>query len=293
MSPQGHSIFADTIADLDWPAVEAAGRNGAVMMVPVAVIEQHGPHLPLGTDTYGAYLTCRLIRTELLAAGVETVIAPPYFLGMNSTTRMFPGSLNLSRQTMMAALGECLRNYASWGFTTQFVLNHHGDPQHNAAIIDLIREVRTEGIDAVYTMGGFIQRFIEEAYTSWYGEGLPASDAAMLLAGESDETREAAGRLTHQAWGIHADERETSMIMRWFPDTLRNAETIKDLEPMIPGLPAFDAAVARDGWRELSPLGYLGDPAVATKENGDLYQYEARDMALAIVARLKRDRPAG
>ena len=293
MTQRGYSIFADTIADMDWPAVEAAAARGAVMMVPVAVIEQHGSHLPLATDTYGAYLACTLIRADLQAAGIEAVIAPPYFLGMNYTTRMFPGSLNISRQTLMAALGECLRNYASWGFTTQFVLNHHGDPQHNAAIIDLIREVRREGIDAVYTMGGFIQQFIEEAYKSWYGEGLPTDDPAMLLAGESAETREAVERLSRQSWGIHADERETSMIMRWFPETLRNAETIKDLEPMIPGLPAFDAAVARDGWRELSPLGYLGDPAVATTENGDLYQFEARDMARAVIARLKKDRPVG
>ena len=265
MTNDGYSIFADTIADMDWPAVEAAAGRRAVMMVPVAVIEQHGPHLPLATDTYGAYLVCRLIRKELQEAGIETVIAPPYYLGQCSTTRMFPGSLHISRDTMMAALGECMKNYASWGFTTQFVLNHHGDPQHNAAIIDLIRRVRTEGIEAVYTMGGFIQSFIEEAYTSWYGEGLPAADEAMLLAGESSETREAVKRLTRQSWGIHADERETSMIQRWFPETLSNAETVKDLQPVIPGLEVFNEYVGRDGWRELSPLGYLGDPAVATR----------------------------
>jgi creatinine amidohydrolase len=205
---------------------------------------------------------------------------------------MFPGTLHISRETMMAALGQTMKSYASWGFTTQFVLNHHGDPQHNAAIIDLIRRVRTEGVDAVYTMGGFIRGFIEEAYTSWYKEGLPAGDEAMLLAGESPETREAVERLTRQAWGIHADERETSMIMRWFPQTLRNAETVKDLPRVIPSLGVFDEYVARDGWRELSPLGYFGDPAVATVENGDLYRYEARDMARAIAERVRKSRPA-
>lgn len=281
-----YSIFKDTIADMTWPEVEAAAARRAVMMVPVAVIEQHGPHLPLATDTYGAHLVCRLIREDLLSRGIETVIAPPYYLGMNSTTYTFPGSLNISRDTLMAALGECLRDYASWGFTTQFVLNHHGDPPHNAAIIEVIRSLRAEGIEAAYTMGGFIKDFIEEAYTSYFSQPLPKEDPAMLVAGESEETHRARQELTHQEWGIHADERETSMIMKWFPETLSHPEMVAGLPPVIPGPDAFNAAVERDAWRELSPLGYFGDPARATVENGDLYRYEARDMAAAIAARV-------
>jgi creatinine amidohydrolase len=282
----GYSIFEGTIADMAWPAVEEAGRRNAAIMVPVAVIEQHGPHLPLATDTYGAYLLCAQISKALADAGIEAVVAPPYFLGMNSTTRMFPGSLDISRSTMMLALGECLQNYASWGFSRQFVLNHHGDPNHNAAIIEVVRAARKQGIEAAYTIGGFTRSFIEEAYVSYFKEPLPTSDQALLVAEESEETRTARIALTKSSWGIHAEERETSMIMRWFPDTLTDAETISTLPAMMPTLPEFDAAVARDGWRQLSPLGYFGDPAVATSANGELYRLEAMDMAAAIARRL-------
>ena len=49
---QEYSIFKDTIADMTYPEVEQAVRDGAVALWALGVIEQHGPHLPLGTDVY-------------------------------------------------------------------------------------------------------------------------------------------------------------------------------------------------------------------------------------------------
>ncbi len=89
----GYSIFAGTLADMTWPEVEAAGSQNTPLLVPVAVIEQHSRHLPLATDTYGAYLLCSLIQEHLADRGVQVLIAPPYYFGVNATTSMFPGSL--------------------------------------------------------------------------------------------------------------------------------------------------------------------------------------------------------
>jgi hypothetical protein len=75
--------------------------------------------------------------------------------------------------------------------------------------------------------------------------------------------------------------------MRWFPETLTEPDTIAGLPPVTPTQAEFDAAVENDGWRQLSPLGYIGAPAVATKENGELYRLEAIDMARAIAGRLR------
>ena len=46
----GYSIFHETMADMTWLEVERAARNGAVVLWGLGVIEEHGPHLPLGTD---------------------------------------------------------------------------------------------------------------------------------------------------------------------------------------------------------------------------------------------------
>jgi creatinine amidohydrolase len=286
---RGYSIFAETIADMTWPAVEAAAGRKAILLVPIAVIEQHGPHLPLATDTYGAYLLAARIKGELADVGVEALVAPPYYFGMNPTTGMFPGSLTVDRSTMVAILTQLLANYADWGLNRQFVLNHHGDPTHNDAVMEAIRSVRSTGVDVVYTMGGFVRQFIEEAYTSAFHRSLPLPENALLQAPESAETKAARERLTRSTLHVHAEEYETSMIMRWYPEVLADQVPIESLSPVLPTTGEFDRAIKEGQWREVSPLGYIGDPAAAKAETGELYALEAADVARAISAWLVRE----
>ncbi|MBW1800119.1 MAG: creatininase family protein [Deltaproteobacteria bacterium] len=280
---EGYSIFRGTIADMTWPQVEEALQKNALMIIPIAVIEQHGPHLPLATDTYAAYLMCRLIKEELVRSGIETLMSPPYYFGMNPSTGMFPGSLSITRETMMSVLTEIFLDYGKFGFNRQFILNHHGDPSHNDAIIQAILSVRKKGIDAVYTMGGFPQHFIEEAYTSAFNKPLPLPGDAVIKAEESAETRQARERLTKSELHVHAEERETGMIMKYYPDVLDRNIEINRLKPVLPTPEEFSDALKEDKWRELSPLGYIGDPSVATEENGELYALESADIAKAII----------
>jgi len=280
----GYSIFENTIADMAWPEVEAAGRRGAVMLVPVAVIEQHGPHLPLATDTYAAYLLCVKAREELERSGVEAVVAPPYYFGMTPTTCMFAGSVNVSGNAMTSILAEVMGNYASWGFARQFVLNHHGDPQHNDAIIQAIKAARAQGVEAVFTLGGWVGQLVEQVYMAAFGRPLPLPESAILRAPELEETKRARERYSRSTLNVHAEERETSLIMRWFPETLTKGVNIDRLKPVLPTMAEFDDACNNGRWRELSPLGYVGDPALATMENGELYALEAIDIARAIAA---------
>jgi creatinine amidohydrolase len=283
----GYSIFDGTIADMTWVEVEQAAKKRAIMLVPIGVIEQHGPHLPLGTDMYAGYLMCFLMKNELDRLGIATVVAPPYYFGMNETTGMFPGSITIRRESMIAVLTDIFFNYKKFGFSKQFILNHHGDPQHNDAIIQAILSAREEDVDAVYVMGGFVQHFIEEAYASAYKKALPLPPHAIIKAEESDKTKQARVRLTKSEMHVHAEEKETSMIMRWYPDLLRKKDEIKTFKAVTPTAEEF-ATVLEGRWRDISPLGYIGDPSVATEENGELYAYEAIDIASAIAKFLKQ-----
>jgi creatinine amidohydrolase len=279
----GYSIFAGTLADLTWPEVEAAGSENTPILVPVAVIEQHSRHLPLATDTYGAYLLCSLIQEHLADRGVRVLIAPPYYYGVNATTSMFPGSLTVSPDTMRTVLTEILENYARWGLRRQFIVNHHGDPQHNRAIVETIQTLRGQGVETTYFLGGMIQGFVDAAYQGTFREPLPLAGEAVLRAPESEETRAAVARLTRSAGlDVHAGERETSLIMRWFPETMPGDVDIAELKPVPETAREFQEAEAAGRWRELSPWGHIGDPAVATPENGELYALEAADMAAAL-----------
>jgi creatinine amidohydrolase len=276
-------VFAGTLADMTWPEVEEAGARDIPVLVPVAVIEQHSLHLPLATDTYGAHLLCLLIQKELAAQGIRVLIAPPFYYGVNATTGMFPGSLNIKPDTMRALLVETLQNYARWGLRRQFIVNHHGDPHHNRVIVEAIQALRAEGVETTYFLGGTIQGFVDAAYEGTFRQPFPLTGRAVLRSPESQATREALARLTHGGpLDIHAAERETSLIMRWFPETLAHNVDIAGMTAVPDTAEEFQEAEKAGRWRELSPEGHIGDPAAATTENGDLYAYEAADMAAAL-----------
>lgn len=285
----GYSIFAGTLADMTWPEVEAAGTRNTPLLVPVAVIEQHSRHLPLATDTYGAYLLCSLIQKDLADRGIQVLIAPPYYYGVNATTSMFPGSLTVSPATMKTVLTEILENFARWGLRRQFIVNHHGDPQHNRAIVETIQTLRAQGVETTYFLGGMIQGFVDAAYQGTFHEPLPLTGDAVLRSPESERTRAAVARLTRSTGlDVHAGERETSLIMRWFGETLAKDVDITGLKPVPETAREFQEAESAGRWRELSPWGHIGDPAVATPENGELYGLEAADMASALADFLRR-----
>jgi creatinine amidohydrolase len=286
---RGYSVFSDTIADMTWPAVEKAGAEHLPILVPIAVIEQHSHHLPLATDTYGAHLLCSLVRAGLADAGLESVIAPPFYYGLNTTTGMFPGSIRIKPETMVTILVEILENYASWGFERQLIVNHHGDPEHNRAIVQAIKVLRSRGVRTTYVIGGLIQEFIDTAYQSAFHEPLPLQGDELVRAPDSQATIEARRRLTRSRLGfdVHAGERETGLIMRWYPSLLNQEVTLQDIPPVPKSLGEFAQAESTGRWRELSPWGHIGDPAVATAENGDLYAYEAADMTQALAAFLR------
>ncbi|MEY8357270.1 creatininase family protein [Lachnospiraceae bacterium 54-53] len=72
------SIFADTMADMNWKEIEQMGQESVPVLFPLGVVEEHGPHLPLGTDIYMSYaaedILC-LSRIGFTASThVETVV---------------------------------------------------------------------------------------------------------------------------------------------------------------------------------------------------------------------------
>ncbi|MFZ0836407.1 MAG: creatininase family protein, partial [Xanthobacteraceae bacterium] len=75
------ALLSDTMADMTAPQIAAAARRGAAVLLPIGVIETHGPHLPTGTDAFIATKLCQLTRGYAAAAGRELVVAPPFYWG--------------------------------------------------------------------------------------------------------------------------------------------------------------------------------------------------------------------
>ncbi len=142
LGPQtDRSIFAGTMVELTWPEVQEAAQRGDVVLLPVAVVEAHGPHLDLSPDVYLGYLFSRLLRQRLEARGIRSLIAPPLYWGVSPDLHHYPGTFSIRPETMRALLGDVFASLASWGFTRAFVINSHGDPVHRATIAEAIRDL--------------------------------------------------------------------------------------------------------------------------------------------------------
>ena len=115
------------MVDMTWQEVEKAAEEGAVILTTTAVVEQHGPHMNCGIDTYLGYLYCTHVQRELEARGVKALVAPPFFWGINSASHVFAGSFTVRPETMKALLHDIFASLKSMGFTDIVNINAHGD----------------------------------------------------------------------------------------------------------------------------------------------------------------------
>jgi creatinine amidohydrolase len=104
------------------------------------VIEEHGPHLCLGTDIYTAHRQCLSIKERLEEHGLTVTIAPPFYWGVCQSTGSFIGSFRVRKETMRALLFDILASLAEFGFKNVYGINAHGDIEHNIAILETFRE---------------------------------------------------------------------------------------------------------------------------------------------------------
>ncbi|MFI6148861.1 creatininase family protein [Streptomyces sp. NPDC051109] len=244
----GYSIFAGTIADLTYPDVEAAAGRGACVLLPTGVIEQHGPHLPLGTDAYGAYQLCLLVRTELEQRGVEALIAPPVFWGINQVSSAFPGTFRTRPETAVALHTDILDSLATDGFDHIFVINHQGDTAHNQMLLEVVRRQHEQGRTGVV--------LLEPDFIADRLDCSPPQAVASYAMQPLFEGLELTGEL-----GVHAEEIESALMMRWFPE-LVDYDAMAGLKPT--GLSPDDLVEWRKGGehaRRVTPQGFFGAPS--------------------------------
>jgi creatinine amidohydrolase len=241
----GYSIFHETIVDMAWPDIEKAAKDGAVVLMTTAVIEEHGPHMTCGTDAYLGYLLCQLTRRELESRGVKAVIAPPFFWGVNTATHVFPGSFAIRPETAKALLGDIFASLKSMGFGRVFIINAHGDGQHKRAVIQAILDAQKQtALDIRYLFSA------EDARQA----GLTGEPPSWVLL----HRMPAEGGPKSPYLDIHAGAGETGMVAAFFPE-LVDLALAKTLPPTKVA-PGQVGEWSKDA-RRVTPRGYVGDPA--------------------------------
>lgn len=268
----GESILKDTIAEMTYPEIEAAIARGAIGLWGLGVIEQHGPHLPTATDVYIPSVRLRTVRKLLAAGGIESLVLPPFYWGVNHVSGSFPASFRVRPQVMIDLIVDVMKSLAGDGLKTLFCVSGHNDRAHNAAIFEGIRQGASES--------GLAAAFIaEEGMIRRLNVDLQHPNVLPFHVARAEEPPPFVD--------VHAGEWETSVMLACNPEVVR-ADKLKGLAPT--NLGPADLAEWRKGFDEakrVTPLGYFGDPASASAARGrEQILAEAGVIAAAIKQRL-------
>lgn len=221
MDPSSESPL---LASRTW---ETVGRP--LLLVPLGSTEQHGPHLPLDTDTRIATTVARRAARELRHCGVDAAVAPAIAYGSSGEHQDFPGTISIGREALALMLLELGRSAGEWAGRVVFVNGHGGNVD---ALTDAVRRLRDEGRDAAW---------------------VPCSPNA-------EDTGSAA--LPRDA---HAGRTETSLIAYLRPHDIRSDRMAPgEIAPLSELMPRLRT----EGVRAVSPTGVLGNPTGASAGEG-------------------------
>lgn len=270
------AFFTRTMADMTAVQIDAAAKRQAAILLPIGVIETHGPHLPVGTDAYIATQLCRLTQGYAAAAGRELLIAPPYYWGINGVLGEFVGSFNIRPETAKLLLTDVIDSLLANGFSDILLVSHHGDFRHNVMIREVLEETHARGHVGVRWLYAAVRwKMIERL-------GMTGKEPIWVPWDFKPELERfnVTGIL-----GVHADEYETAAMVRYFPDSV-DYEALRDLPPT--NLTLDDLHSWREGGeaaRRLTPDGYFGAPNPIDPELWRHFDETARIMAAAVASR--------
>jgi len=243
----GYSIFDETMVDMTWTDIEAAAKKGAIVLLPIGIIEEHGPHMGLAVDTYAAYLVSVLAKHELESRGIITLIAPPQYWGVSLATAVFPGTFSVRQETMKAVIYDILASLKRWKLNTVFTINWHIEVNHCLAILDAVKDARRDmSIDAFYLASEFDMRRLRLTGDEEYILKYPQPS----MTGVNEKYIDA-----------HAGSMETAVMMKYFPKHVK-AKLAKKLPPTKITLEDLkELGKSDEATRKLIPDGYFGNPA--------------------------------
>ena len=241
------------LEELAWPQIDALDRQRTLFILPIGMIEQHGPHLPVGADTIGITYEANAAATRVSRALPDwnVVIMPPINYGHAGANLLgdmpiHPGTYGIRQSTLRSLVADVGAQIAQNGFKWVFVLNGHASPPHSIAI--------NEACD-----------FVSETFrvTMLHLTGLFRGDVAIQSSGEKINAKYfRADELASFGMDVHAGVSETSQMLAVHPELV---------QPVFKSLPSqagrsleeLRVIATRPGWQ-----GYLSSPARATAAHG-------------------------
>jgi len=231
-------------------------KDKALVILPVGAVEQHGPHLPVLTDTLIGEAT--LTRAfELLPADAQVWLLPPIAYGKSDEHLGLPGTVSISAATLQGLVTDIAASLKRSGFRKLLLFNTHGG---NVDLLNVVaREIRIAHGMTVFCLS-----------PSSLGGAEGVIDAEEL------------------EYGIHGGDYETSIVMaikpRWVQEDLLVSE-----RPSLGGqrFLTLEGRI-RFAWRmaDISATGVCGDATKATAAKGEIIQERVTAVLAAALAEL-------
>lgn len=236
-----------SVSELSSRDLQELDRDRTVVMIPGGIFEQHGPYLPSFTDGFlNEWIARRTAEAIVAERGLTVLILPTIPLGVGSPEDFgglspIAGSYTLRPETLRAVYMDLSSALGQDGFHTIFVVNRHGAPAHNQALLDAAEhfEDRFGGTMAVLTS------LIHE-------DGMKVPDH---LSTEQN---------AENGVDVHAGEEESSQVLFLRPDLVH--DDIIHATPFTAVSAEDLTEIAKDdNWQ-----GYFGSPRLATASAGAL-----------------------
>ena len=229
--------------DMTWQEVAGADTGRWIAVLPLAAVEQHGPHLPLGVDTYIGEGYLERVG-EILPDDLSVSFLPLQRIGVSAEHLSYPGTLTVSATTAIATWTEIGESLARAGVRKLVLITSHGG---NVAAMEVVsRDLRARLAMLAVTVG-------------WHRFGYP--DGA--FSGEEKKH------------GIHAGDIETSLMLAAKPDTVQMQKAARATPETIAMAQEFKwlgaYRPAGFAWmtQDLNPTGAVGDGRLAKADKGE------------------------
>jgi creatinine amidohydrolase len=242
----GNARATYRLEELTWPEAQAAIQAGAMAVIPVGSLEQHGRHLAVNTDNVIGDALGEAVVREGAARGLGLLLCPSLHYGYTMHNMDFPGTMTLRAETLLAVGVDLVSSLVHHGCRKVVLLNTHGS---NWSILDLIsRQVMNRHPDVL----------------------VPAISPIKMAAAELETLREA-----KETGGMsHGCELETSLMLHLRPELVDMTKAVRDISQ--PGSQFYWRDILRgsrgvamaDLTRHASRTGLVGDPTLATAEKG-------------------------
>lgn len=235
--------------EMTWTDFQHLDKNKSFILVPIAPLEEHGPHLPVGVDIFDSVYFCEK-GAEIFTANhpeYTAVIYPP--LGIGSDCFRFPGTMDIDQRAIYLLVKSMGKNLKRFGMKNVMFVGLHGGPRHISALEQACRALnRWHGMNALAPFGRILTQLYMNREFACIAEGKPLTDEEWYRF-ERD---------------IHAGYLETSLTL------LHHENLVRPYYKKAKDYPIKLVEMRRHPFgRFINWEGQIGYPSLASKEAGE------------------------